>query len=269
MPGGGCAALSGDKRQVSPASDDAGMEDVRIGRICRELRRRRGWRQSDLAARVGCHQTTISRLERGHLATLSVGLVRRILAALEARFDGTVSWRGGQLDRVLDERHADIVETAARLLPRERWQQLVEVTCSQFGERGSIDLLAMEPASRNVAVLEVKSAITSIEETHRRHEVKVRLARRIVRERFGWEPEHVGRILVVPEDRSIRRIVERHQSTFAASYPARNREVRRWLRDPHGSIAGLWFVTVKHPRHARHDGSGPERVRSRRTSMAA
>lgn len=245
------------------------MDDVRIGRICRQLRRRRGWRQVDLAARVGCHQSTISRLERGHLATLSVGLVRRVFAELEGRFEGTVSWRGGQLDRLLDERHADIVETAAQLLPPDRWQRLVEVTFSQFGERGSIDILAVDHTSRTVAVLEVKSAITSVEETHRRHDVKVRLARRIVRERFGWEPAHLGRILVVPEDRSIRRIVGRHESTFAASYPARTREVRRWLREPHGSIAGLWFVPVKHHRHARHEPGGRERVRARRANVAA
>ena len=143
------------------------------------------------------------------------------------------------------------------------------MTFSQFGERGSIDLLAVDHARRIVAVLEVKSAIASIEDTHRRHDVKVRLARGIVRERFGWEPAHVGRILVVPEDRSIRRSIERHGSTFAASYPARNREVRRWLRTSHGSIAGLWFVTVKRTRHAGRGVGGNERVRVRRTSVAA
>jgi len=30
-------------------------------------------------------------------------------------------------------------------------------------------------------------------------------------------------------------------------------KVRRWLRDPAGPIAGLWFVTVKHARHERRD----------------
>jgi len=254
---------------MSDAGNDAGMDDLRIGRICRALRRRRGWRQVDLAARVGCHQTTISRLERGHLASLSVGLVRRIFAALEARFDGVIGWRGGQLDRLLDERHADIVEVAAQIVRADAWLTLAEVTFAEYAERGSIDLLAVREDVRTVAVMEIKSEIGSIEETHRRHDVKVRLARAIVRERFGWEPRTVGRILVVPEDRTIRRVVERHSATFAASYPARNREVRRWLREPVGPIAGLWFVTVKHPRAGSRTGGGTDRVRVRRTKRAA
>lgn len=90
-----------------------------------------------------------------------------------------------------------------------------------------------------------------------------------MRDRFGWEPRTVGRILVVPEDRTIRRVVERHSATFAASYPARNREVRRWLREPAGPIAGLWFVTVKHPRAGSRRAGGTERVRVRRTKRAA
>jgi len=254
---------------MSGAGDDAGMDDVRIGRILRALRRRRGWRQVDLAARVGCHQTTISRMERGHLASLSVDLVRRAFAELDARFEGVITWRGGQLDRLLDERHADVVEVAARIVRADAWLTLAEVTFAEYGERGSIDLLAVREDVRTVAVMEMKSDITSIEETHRRHDVKVRLARAIVRERFGWEPMVVGRILVVPEDRTIRRVVERHSATFASSYPARNREVRRWLRDPNGPIAGLWFVTVKHRRAGTRTAGGTERVRVRRPKRAA
>jgi transcriptional regulator with XRE-family HTH domain len=74
------------------------VDDVRIGRIARELRRRKGWRQSDLAGQVDCHQTTISRPERGHLGALSTGLLRHIFGELEARYEGTVSWRGVTLN---------------------------------------------------------------------------------------------------------------------------------------------------------------------------
>lgn len=260
---------SADKPPVSATDNDGAMDNIRIGRACRALRRRRGWRQSDLGARVGCHQSTISRLERGQLGHLSMDLIRRVFAALEARFEGVVTWRGGQLDRLLDERHASIVETAARLLPADGWQHQVEVTFASFGERGSIDLLAVHHATRTVAVLEVKSDIASIEETHRRHDVKVRLARTIVRERFGWDPASVGRILVLPEDRTLRRIVARHEATFGASYPARNREVRAWLKNPQGSIAGLLFVTPMPARHRRRAGGGPQRIRSRAPGAAA
>jgi transcriptional regulator with XRE-family HTH domain len=43
------------------------MDDLRIGSYCRVFRRRLGWRQADLRARVGVHQTTISWIDRGAL----------------------------------------------------------------------------------------------------------------------------------------------------------------------------------------------------------
>jgi len=38
----------------------------------------------------------------------SIGCVE-VFAAVDAGFDGTVRWRGGELDRLLDERHAALV----------------------------------------------------------------------------------------------------------------------------------------------------------------
>jgi transcriptional regulator with XRE-family HTH domain len=60
------------------------MDDQRIGRIVRALRRRLGWRQIDLAIRAACSQATISLVERGHLAGVSLPVLRRILTALDA-----------------------------------------------------------------------------------------------------------------------------------------------------------------------------------------
>ena len=39
-----------------------------------------------------------------------------------------VQWRGGDLDRLLDEAHAGLVERVAQLLRRLGWQVLVEVS---------------------------------------------------------------------------------------------------------------------------------------------
>ena len=74
-----------------------------------------------------------------------------------------------------------------------------------YGERGSIDLLAWHEASRTLLVIEFKTELTSIEETLRRHDSKVRLAPGIARERFGWDPAVDARLLVLPEDRTARR----------------------------------------------------------------
>jgi transcriptional regulator with XRE-family HTH domain len=239
------------------------MEDVQIGRIVRARRRRLGWRQVDLALRVGCHQTTISRLERGHLASLSYRLIRRIAAALEIRVELMASWRGGELDRLLDERHAEVVDAVVAHVVGAGWSAMPEVTYSEYGERGSIDILAVHGATRSAAVFEIKVDLSSVEGTLRKHAEKTRLAPGIVFRECGWRPRSIARILVVPENQTARRVLAAHQATFRSAYPADSRTIRRWLRDRNGgAISGIWFLSVKHRRLGSRGRGGPSRVRA-------
>lgn len=238
------------------------MDDTRIGRICRALRRRRGWRQIDLAHRAGCHQTTISQIERGHVARIRFELVRDVFRALDASFGGVVGWRGGDLDRLLDERHARTVEAVAAILVGSGWEALPEASFSEWGERGSIDLLAGHAASRAVATFEIKTELTSVEETIRKLDQKARLvANGLAKRRFGWQPRAVARVLVVPEDPRTRRLVAAHAMTFASAYPMRSRALRSWLAAPASDAAGLWFLTLKRAGIGQGKLGGPRRVR--------
>lgn len=126
------------------------MDDARVDRICRALRRRRGCTQAELAARAGWQQTAISRIVRGHVAGLRLAVARKVFAALDASFDGTVGWRAGELDRLLDERHAATVEAVAVILRRLDWLVIPEASYSEWGERGSIDILAGRKACRRL-----------------------------------------------------------------------------------------------------------------------
>ena len=95
------------------------MEDQKIGRTVRALRRRLRWRQADLALATHCSQTTISLLERGHLEHVSLPLLRKVLAALDATLAMDIWWRGAGLDRLLDEDHAHLVAHVAKVLIAE------------------------------------------------------------------------------------------------------------------------------------------------------
>jgi transcriptional regulator with XRE-family HTH domain len=161
------------------------MDDVRVGRLLRALRRRRGLRQFDVALAARVAQSTVSLIERGHLDRLSLRTVRTVFAVVDARFEGSVSWRGGAIDRLLDERHALLVGEIATLLRSLGWRVEIEVTFAVYADRGSIDVLAYHPATRMLLVVEVKTELTSIEETVRRHDMKSRLAARIAAERFA------------------------------------------------------------------------------------
>ncbi len=102
-----------------------------------------------------------------------------------------------------------------------------EVSFNRYGERGSIDILAWHPATRIALVIEVKSEITAVEETLRRHDVKARLAPAIVYERLGERPVAVGSLLVAPDTSTTRRRIAEHGETFARAYPLRGRAVGR------------------------------------------
>ena len=237
------------------------MEDQRIGRALRALRHRLGWRQLDLADRARVSQPSISLLERGHVGGLSIRALRQICQAMDANVVVLVRWRGGDLDRLLDERHARLGAVLARRLEQLGWTVMPEVSYSVFGERGSIDLLCWHAASRTLLVVELKSELTSIEETLRRFDVKRRLAARVAADRLGWQAANVGRLLVLPSDRTARRRVAAHAPLLARALPNSAADVRRWLREPSGPLDGILFMTDSDQASGRHGTSARRRVR--------
>jgi hypothetical protein len=112
----------------------------------------------------------------------------------------------------------------------------------------------------------VKTELTSIEETLRRHDVKVRLAPSIARERFGWDVIAVARVLVLPDDRTIRRQVERHDAILRRAYPLRGIELNRWLQAPSGPASGLLFLSIDDGVGTRQRLAPTSRVRRPRAS---
>jgi transcriptional regulator with XRE-family HTH domain len=218
-------------------------EDERLGQLLRAIRRRTGARQVDVAQVARVSRRDVMAIEAGEAGTLPLDRVRRVFAAMGARARVTAWWNGAAADRLLDMRHAALVERALALMHLRGWQTAVEVTFSEFGERGSIDILGGHPSSRALAVCEVKGDVGSIEETNRMLDVKERLAPRLATRRFGWTAGSTGRLLILPADSTTRRVVERHAMTMASVYPARSREVRAWLRRPQGSLRGIWFLS--------------------------
>ncbi len=233
----------------------APVDDVRIGRLLRILRRRRSLRQVDLARIAGTSQPNISRLEAGRLSAIDLGRLRAVARALDAELVIALRWHGGEIDRLADEAHAALVGATIVLLESLGWLTQPEVSFSVYGERGSIDILAWHPTRRILLVVEVKTELVSVEETLRRHDAKERLAAAIARERFGWEVATVGRLLVFPASSTERRRVERHAAVLDRAYPDRGTAARRWLRNPTGPFRGLLFIADPRARRRSTTGS--------------
>ena len=119
------------------------MNDPRVGAIIRALRRRRGWRQSDLARSVDLSQPLISKLERGEVGDVTVDTLRAVTAALDATLFIDLRWRGAEVDRLLDEKHARVLGASIDYVAPLGWATEVEISYSVYGERGSIDLVSL------------------------------------------------------------------------------------------------------------------------------
>lgn len=232
------------------------MDLVRVGLSIRALRRRRGWTQTELGRRSDCSGALVSRIERGLARQVTVERFERILGALGARLLIRVLWQGEGMDRLLDRDHAGIVEAVLGLLRLSGWITVPEATFQVGGERGSIDILAWHPDARVLLVIEVKSVVPDVQATLSGIDRKARIAPTLARDR-GWAVSGVARLLVLPEDRTARRRVERFGVTFGQALPARSREIRRWLREPSGAIAGVLFLSDLPAVQARHRVTSP------------
>jgi hypothetical protein len=220
-------------------------DDERIARAARALRRKAGLTQVE-AVGAGRSRHFVRRLEAGEAGSLRLGDVRDHFAQFDARARMNVWWNGAAIDRLLDERHARLINESILVLGEYGWSSRTEITYSEFGERGSLDLFAAKPVARAVLVGEVKSEWGSMEETLRMLDVKTRLAIKLAVATFGFEPDVVGRVLILPEESTARRIAAAQAATLEVALPDRNRRVRKWLRTPDGPLRGLWFLSDVH-----------------------
>ena len=215
----------------------------------------------------------MSLIERGHGGRLAIATVASVFAALDARLEIVISWRGGGLDRLLDAEHATLVAEVTRQLLAAGWAVEVEVTYSNYGERGSIDVLGYRVADRAVAIVEVKSDLTVVDATIRKTDEKERnVIESIAPKRLGFVPTRVARLLVLPESTAARARVAHEGRVFDVAFPARGRTVRRWLVRPEGRLAGILFITATNRGGGTRPAGGAHRVRSprsRRTGSAS
>lgn len=196
----------------------------------------------------------VGAIEAGRASHIAAENLIDVVAALGGHLVIRIAFQGEGLDRLRDRRHAAVVDSMVERLRRERWEVATEVSFSVYGERGSIDIMALHPATRTLLIIEVKSVVPDIGGMLATLDRKVRLAPELARVR-GWRARSSARMLVLPESSTNRRRIAEHRATFDNAFPASNVEVNRWLRSPEGPISGLLFLSS-----ARDDGTGREPV---------
>jgi transcriptional regulator with XRE-family HTH domain len=227
------------------------MDTIRFGLAMRALRRRRRWTQQRLAEAAGVSRSVIGRIETGAADRVTLRTLIRVALAVGGTISVRVLWHGEALDRLLDAAHADLTERMLRQLERLGWHTAAEVSFNVRGDRGSIDILAFHAPTGALLVIEIKSVVPDLQGMLGSLDRKVRLAGDIARQR-GWRVRSVSRLLVLPDDRTARRRVDRHAAIFATALPGRTIAARRWLARPEGTFAGILFLTGAPQVGARH-----------------
>jgi transcriptional regulator with XRE-family HTH domain len=217
------------------------MEDGKIGAAFRAVRTRKGTTQREVAKVARVTQSDISRLERGQLALLKLETIRRVASVLEMWLDITPRWRGAGIDRILNHAHAALQGSVLdRFRDLAGWTALPEVSFSIRGERGAIDILAWHAETRTLLIVELKTILVEPAELVRTMGQRQRLASEIAKWQ-GWSPRAVGRWVILTDTRTNRRHVSAHASVLAPLMVADGVRMRRWLREPAGSISALSF----------------------------
>lgn len=197
------------------------MRDLEVGRLLRMLRIRRGWRLRDVAERCTLSAASVGRNELGQIS--SVHALRAHAAALDLRVEWRVTGRGADVPRLLDEEHAAIVEALAAAFRAAEWRVEAEVSYSEFGERGRIDLLGLNPTGATLLIVEAKTELADLQDLLGGLSTKARLGPGIAR-RTGWHVARTVTMLAVAATAANRAVVRLHPALFSSFE-------RRWLRE--------------------------------------
>jgi transcriptional regulator with XRE-family HTH domain len=223
--------------------------------ILRAVRRRRRLTQSELARLAGVSQQSVSSLECGLADRATLRRIREVSAPLGITVDLVLRWKGPDLDALVDARHARLVKQVVARLGSE-WEIVVEYGFNEYGDRGSVDVLAWHARTRALLLVEVKSELDSLESMLRSMEVKVRVVPAVIARERGWRTKSLGSVLALPDESTARRAVARMSAVFDVALPGRTIEARQWLREPAGPLRAVWFLAdTPHRRAVRNPGS--------------
>jgi transcriptional regulator with XRE-family HTH domain len=219
------------------------MNDLQLGLALRAARVKRRWRQSDLAAQAGVSPTLVSRVERGDLDRVPLRALRVVAAKLGVSLEIAPRSAGGELQRVLNARHAAFGErVAAWIAGHAGWIVAAEVTFAIYGERGTVDVLAWHETTGSLVIIELKTAIVDIDELIGTLDRKRRLTPRIAASR-GWSARWVSTWLLIADSRTNRRRVVEHRTLLGAGLPRDGRSLAPLFAHPekNGPASGIAF----------------------------
>lgn len=209
---------------------------VRVGDLVRTTRVQLDVSQAELARAAGLTPSYVSAVELGR-ANPTLEVVERIAQAL--RLDLLVA---AQPPIVVGTRQRDLVHARCSAFVHRRLQAhgfvcLREVEIAHGRSHGWIDLLAFDPASGTLFVIEVKTTIADIGAVERQLTWYERVSPDLVRQR-GWRAQRVRVWLLVLASEEVERTIRVNREVLNVAFPIRAAVMRRQLAGDGLTIRG-------------------------------
>ena len=229
------------------------METLRFsfGRACLAARLSLDVSRDAIAARVGVSARYVAMIEAG-TANPSLRLVESLSAALGLEV-GLITrppiFPGGV--RVRDSVHARCSAYVDRRLQVAGWITRREVEIASGRSHGWIDLLAFDPATGTLLIIEVKTTLDDLGGLERQISWYERMAWQAAR-RFGWKPRRTVSIVLGLATEDLERIVRVHREVLAVAFPVRATTIATLVGRPATAMSGRGFALID-PASRRRD----------------
>jgi transcriptional regulator with XRE-family HTH domain len=234
---------------------------VTFGRACRDVRLRLDISFSALARQAGISPSYLARVERG-LANPSMRTVEDIAAALGLQL-GLVVRPPVILAGPNDRRQRDLIHARCsgyvdRRLRAAGWSTLREVPIVDGRYRGWIDLLAFDPTSGTLLIIEIKTRLDDLGAVERQLGWYEGQAPRVAAEQ-GWTAKCTRSLLLLLASEENERAIRANREVLERAFPT-----REWLLGTATDSAQRGLALID-PRSRRREWLGRPVVDGRRT----
>jgi transcriptional regulator with XRE-family HTH domain len=236
---------------------------ISFARLCRDTRTMLDITQQELAVAVGISRSHVAGIETGRVNP-SLDLVWRIAdrlgieVAIVGHAPVVLGRRGGQ--DIVHARCSGYVE--GRLLGAG-WSVDREVELVTEHTHGWIDLLAFEPKSMRLVIIEIKTRLDDMGAVERQVGWYERNAMRVAHSR-GWHPTRVLSWLLLLASEEVEQTIFVHRQVLGRSFPGRAATMRGVVVEPRGGIHGRSLALIN-PSSRRREWLVPSRVDGRRS----
>ncbi len=192
---------------------------ITFARLVRETRTQLGLTQRQIAQAVGVSRGYVANLESGR-ANPTLDLVERVAVALGidiglmARPPTIVGGRSSDLV------HARCSGYADRRLRSQGWLTAREVEVVHARSHGWIDLLAFDPTTALLLIIEIKTSLSDMGAIERQLGWYERSGFELAR-RLGWHPRRIAGWLLVLASEDVEGAIRSSRELLATAFPVR------------------------------------------------